>query len=87
VIGKRTGYPHRSARPHNTTYVLIGGGLLWFGWFGFNAGSALAANGLAALALATTHLSAAAGGRVCHGALRHRHRHRHFRDQDGECGR
>lgn len=63
VIGKRTGYPERvNTHPHNIPFVLIGGGLLWFGWFGFNAGSALGANGLAAMALAVTHTSAAAGG-------------------------
>lgn len=60
LLGRRTGYPERVAHPHNIPLVLIGGGLLWFGWFGFNGGSALAANGLAALALATTNTSAAA---------------------------
>lgn len=64
VVGRRHGYPLRASRPHNIPYVVIGGGLLWFGWFGFNGGSALAANGLAALAIATTFASAAAGGLV-----------------------
>jgi Amt family ammonium transporter len=45
--------------PHNVPYVVLGAGVLWFGWFGFNAGSALAANGLAANALVTTHVAAA----------------------------
>jgi Amt family ammonium transporter len=60
VLGPRRGNPR--ARPHNVGFTLIGAGLLWFGWFGFNAGSALAANGLAALAFAVTHVAAAAGG-------------------------
>lgn len=53
---------HREVPPTNIPYVLIGTGLLWFGWFGFNAGSALAANSLAVSAFATTNTSAAAGG-------------------------
>jgi Amt family ammonium transporter len=61
VIGKRLGYPTARRPPHNLTMTVIGAGLLWFGWFGFNAGSALAANGQAALALINTHLAAAAG--------------------------
>jgi Amt family ammonium transporter len=61
VVGKRIGYPHLRHVPHNLTMTVLGAGLLWFGWFGFNAGSALAANGLAALALINTHLAAAAG--------------------------
>jgi ammonium transporter, Amt family len=60
VIGKRYHYPREKAPPHNLTMTVTGAGLLWFGWFGFNAGSALGANGLAALALVTTHISAAA---------------------------
>jgi Amt family ammonium transporter len=61
VIGKRLGYPSTRHPPHNLTMTILGAGLLWFGWFGFNAGSALAANGAAALALVNTHLAAAAG--------------------------
>jgi ammonium transporter, Amt family len=61
VIGPRLGYPRDKALPHNLTMTVIGAGLLWFGWFGFNAGSALGANGLAALAFVNTHVSAAAG--------------------------
>lgn len=61
VLGKRLGYGSQPMPPHNLTYTVIGAGLLWVGWFGFNAGSALAANGLAASAFAATHFSAAAG--------------------------
>lgn len=60
VIGPRRGYPRERFVPHNLTMTVTGGGLLWFGWFGFNAGSALGANRVAALAFATTHCSAAA---------------------------
>jgi Amt family ammonium transporter len=59
-IGKRVNYPREKHPPHNLTMTVLGGGLLWFGWFGFNAGSALGANGTAALAFVTTHVSAAA---------------------------
>jgi len=61
VLGKRLGYGNESMQPHNAAYTLLGTGLLWFGWFGFNAGSSLAANGLAASALVTTNTAAAAG--------------------------
>jgi ammonium transporter, Amt family len=61
VIGKRTGYPRHRSLPHDLTMTLTGAGLLWFGWFGFNAGSALASGQLAALAFMTTHLGAAGG--------------------------
>ena len=61
VLGKRLGYGNEPMQPHNAAYTLLGTGLLWFGWFGFNAGSSLAANGLAASALVTTNTAAAAG--------------------------
>jgi ammonium transporter, Amt family len=58
VIGSRHNYPREKHPPHNLTMTVTGGGLLWFGWFGFNAGSALSAGPLAALAFMTTHVSA-----------------------------
>jgi Amt family ammonium transporter len=61
VIGKRVGYPQRKQPPHNLTMTLTGAGILWFGWFGFNAGSALGAGHLAALSFLATHLGAAGG--------------------------
>jgi Amt family ammonium transporter len=61
VLGKRAGWPKAQFKPHNLTLVLLGAGLLWFGWFGFNAGSALGANGLAALAFTNTQVATAAG--------------------------
>ena len=60
LLGKRAGYPREPMVPHNVVYSLIGTGLLWVGWFGFNAGSALNAGGLATSAFAATHFSAAA---------------------------
>ena len=60
VLGKRVGFGRTPMKPHNLPLVLIGAGLLWFGWFGFNAGSALGANATAALALMNTQASAAA---------------------------
>ena len=54
VIGKRRGWPKEPMKPHNLPFVMLGAGLLWFGWFGFNAGSALAANGLAGVAFINT---------------------------------
>jgi Amt family ammonium transporter len=61
VLGKRIGWRKESMRPHSLPLVLLGSGLLWFGWFGFNAGSALAANGIAGLVLMNTQVAAAAG--------------------------
>ncbi|HVP94386.1 MAG TPA: ammonium transporter [Methanoregulaceae archaeon] len=61
VIGKRSGFGTYAMEPHNIPMTLLGAGLLWFGWFGFNGGSALAANGLAVNALVVTNTSAAAG--------------------------
>ena len=61
VIGQRSGFGKYSMEAENITTTLLGGSLLWFGWFGFNAGSALAANGLAVNALVVTNISAAAG--------------------------
>jgi len=58
-VGKRRGYPRGNFAPHNVPMVVLGAGILWFGWFGFNAGSALGANGLASSALLATHLGAA----------------------------
>lgn len=60
MLGKRMGYPSDMFIPHNLTITILGAGLLWFGWFGFNAGSALAANSNAALAFITTMTAAAA---------------------------
>jgi len=62
LIGKRIGYQERSFRPHNLPFTVMGAALLWFGWFGFNAGSALAANELAANAFVTTNTATAAAG-------------------------
>lgn len=59
-IGKRKGYGREAFIPHNLPMTLLGASILWFGWFGFNAGSALAADGLAANAFVTTHFGAAA---------------------------
>src|SRR5262249_34074319 len=60
VLGKRRGYGHQPMQPHNLPMTVMGGGLLWFGWFGFNAGSALEANGLAASAFLATNTGASA---------------------------
>jgi len=60
VVGKRRGFPHEPMLPHNVVLSLIGTGLLWVGWFGFNAGSAVSAGALATSAFAATHFSAAA---------------------------
>ncbi len=60
VLGKRAGYPGQPMPPHNVVYSMIGAGLLWVGWFGFNAGSALMADGVATSAFAATHFASAA---------------------------
>ena len=60
VLGKRVGFGKTAFRPHNLPFVMLGAGLLWFGWFGFNAGSALGANGTAAIALVMTVVATAA---------------------------
>jgi Amt family ammonium transporter len=60
AVGKRREYPSSSLLPHNVPFTLLGAGVLWFGWFGFNAGSALAANGIAGLAFTATFLAPAA---------------------------
>ena len=62
VIGRRKNLDHNAPAPHNLPFVVLGTGLLWFGWFGFNAGSALAANGLAVNAFVVTNTAAAAAG-------------------------
>jgi Amt family ammonium transporter len=62
LIGKRIGVDEHTFTPHNLPFTVLGGALLWFGWFGFNAGSALAANELAANAFVTTHVATAAAG-------------------------
>ena len=61
VMGSRRGFPDTPMTPHNMTMSITGAGMLWVGWFGFNAGSALAANGDAGMAMLVTHISAAAG--------------------------
>ena len=61
VIGNRSGFPDQAMPPHNMTMTITGAAMLWVGWFGFNGGSALAANGDAAMAMLVTHISAAAG--------------------------
>ena len=61
VLGNRKGFAKQAMPPHNMTMTITGAGMLWVGWFGFNAGSALAANGDAGMAMLVTHISAAAG--------------------------
>jgi ammonium transporter, Amt family len=61
LIGARRGYGHENLAPHDLTLAVIGTGLLWVGWFGFNGGSALGANGRAVMAIVATHLAASAG--------------------------
>jgi len=59
VLGKRKGFPHKAMPPHNLTYTIIGASMLWVGWFGFNAGSQLAADNVAGMAMAVTQIAAA----------------------------
>ena len=61
VLGRRRGFPHTAMAPHSLPLTVAGAGMLWVGWFGFNAGSALAANGSAGMAMLTTHMGASAG--------------------------
>ena len=61
VLGNRRGFPQQAMPPHNMTLTVMGAGMLWVGWFGFNGGSALAANGDAGMAMLVTHISAATG--------------------------
>ena len=61
MLGKRRGWPREPMRPHNLPFVMLGAGLLWFGWFGFNAGSALGANGIAAVAFINTMVATGRG--------------------------
>ncbi len=62
VLGRRLGHPHKLSPPHSLPFAVIGAALLWFGWYGFNAGSALGANGLAANAFVVTHVASALAG-------------------------
>src|SRR3954468_16626897 len=62
LIGRRVGFGQEDMRPHNLTYTALGAAMLWVGWFGFNAGSQLASDGIAASAFCVTHFAAAAGG-------------------------
>jgi Amt family ammonium transporter len=75
MLGKRIGFGSSTPEPHNLTYTVLGAGLLWFGWFGFNGGSALGANGLAANALVVTNTAAAMGGLAWMTASWFRHGH------------
>lgn len=61
VLGRRNGFPGAGMKPHNMTMTVMGASMLWVGWFGFNGGSAVAADGNAAMAMLVTHISAAAG--------------------------
>ena len=75
MIGRRRGWPNHPTPPHSLPLTLLGTGLLWFGWFGFNAGSALAANGIAAQAFMNTTLAASAAmlGWLLFERIRHKH--------------
>jgi len=75
VLGRRRDFGRTAFVPHNVPFVVLGAGLLWFGWFGFNGGSALGASDIAATAFATTHIAAAAGvlAWISLDLLKHRH--------------
>jgi Amt family ammonium transporter len=75
ILGKRINWPKDPGRPHNVPFVLLGAALLWFGWFGFNAGSAVAANGLAAIAFMNTQVATAAAALAWIGVERLRNGH------------
>ncbi|MBT4157565.1 MAG: ammonium transporter, partial [Planctomycetaceae bacterium] len=64
LLGPRKGFPREPMRPHNLPFTVMGAGMLWVGWFGFNAGSELAADGTAAMALLVTHIAAATAATV-----------------------
>ena len=64
VLGKRKGYPSHMSPPHNLPFAVLGAGLLWFGWFGFNGGSALGANRLAVSAMVVSHIAGATAGLI-----------------------
>ena len=99
VLGKRAGLAEEPMRPHNLPLVLLGAGLLWFGWFGFNAGSALGADQTAGLAFMNTQIATAAAllGWLVRGEAARRPRHhagrrvrrgrRSGRDHPGLCVR
>ena len=86
-LGRRRGFGTGALRPHNVPMVLLGAGILWFGWFGFNAGSALSAGSLASSAFVATHLGAAGGmlGWLVPERLRHGQAD-HDRGRDGRGG-
>jgi Amt family ammonium transporter len=84
VLGKRRGWPEEGTPPHSMPLVMLGTGILWFGWFGFNAGSALAANGTAVQAFMNTFLAAAAAGLAW--ALVERLRDGHFTNLGAASG-
>ena len=84
VLGKRRGWPKAGSPPHSMPLVMLGTGVLWFGWFGFNAGSALAANGTAVQAFVNTFLAGAAAGLAW--ALVERLRDGHFTNLGAASG-
>jgi ammonium transporter, Amt family len=75
ILGRRVNWPRDPGRPHNVPFVLLGAALLWFGWFGFNAGSAVAANGLSAIAFMNTQVATAAAAIAWIGVERLRNGH------------